>query len=173
MFNKKQLIFIIIRHLFRAVIAALVALALILFLSRQIKKISDSINEQRVLAAVLEKRNENLSRLREEFFLIGNIEEKINSALPPADNILEFVVALEDLSAAGSLTQTFNFGSPVNSQIDYSISLGAGISALTDYLKGFEKLPYFTSVSGLNLSALAGDWQGNSLITLKAKLYTK
>ena len=173
MFNKKQLFFIILKNLARAGVVIFVAVLVIIFFSKQISKISHSIAEQRALSFVLEKRNETLEALRKDFEIIDGADDQIQGALPPADNILDFVSDLEDLGDTSSLNQTFAFESPNNSVINYSISISADIFSFIKYLKDFEKLPYFTSITGMNLSAPHGDWNGNSVISLRSKVYIK
>ncbi|MBI4812412.1 hypothetical protein HY798_03170 [Candidatus Falkowbacteria bacterium] len=173
MFNKKQLFFAVSKQLLRAGAVIFVAFLAIIFFSRQISKISRSIAEQRSLSSVLEKRNDTLAQLRKDFEVIDGFDAKIENAIPPVDNILDFVSSLEDLAETNSIDQTLSFESPVSSSINYGINLNGNIISLIKYLKSFEKLPYFTAISSINLSAPYGDWNGNSSVSLRAKVHTK
>ena len=173
MFNKKQLIFSILRILAKAGIAVVVAAVVVGFSSRQISKISDSLAEQRAAVFTLERRNETVSQIREDFKIIGNADAKIEAAFPSRDNIIEFVTALERTASQNAVQQSLSFGVPVNNSIDYGINLTANINTLINYLKTFEKLSYFTAVSSVNLSASSAGWESNSSISMRAKVYAK
>jgi hypothetical protein len=175
MFTKKQLLMMILKNLLKASLAAAFAIAVIVFTGGQIGKISNSLVEQRTATFILEKRNETISRLAEDFKKIGGTDEKIKNAFPPVDNILDFVAALENLSVQNSIQETHSFGTPSETRdsIDYGINMSANIFSLINYLKSFEKLPYFTGVSGISLSAQGNGWEGNSLVSLKARVYTR
>jgi len=172
MFNKKQLILTIFKISLKAVIATVIAIIIIVFSSQQISKISNSLKEQRTAAFILEKKTETISQLREDFNLVDEADRKISDAFPPADNILGFVTSLENLASQNGLQQTISFGTPADSSIDYNLTLNANIFTLINYLKNFEKLPYFTGISSINLNAPSG-WEGNSTISIRAKVYTK
>lgn len=180
--NRKKTISIILKHLLRAFIALAISSALIFIISRQISKIGNSLMENKKLSFIFEKRNETIKKLRQDFEMIGGNAQKMQNALPPADNILEFVGALESLSAQNSLAQSLKFDTPVDfssvqdgnlkiSTVDYNINLNGNIFILLNYLRSFEKLPYFTGISFFNLSG--SNWENNSSISMKARLYVK
>ncbi|MEK9154834.1 MAG: hypothetical protein AAB596_02090 [Patescibacteria group bacterium] len=171
--SKNKVFTIIFKNFLKAVAAIIIAIIALLFFSRQIVKISESLAEQRASAFILEKKNDVITQLSEDFNLIGDADKKIENAFPPAENILGFVAALETLSNQTSLNQVLSFGTPVVSSIDYNIKLSGNISNLISYLKRFEKLPYFTEISSINLSASSGNWENDSLISLEAKIHTK
>lgn len=69
------------------------------------------------------------------------------------------------------LNQSGNLGL---ASIDYNIVLNGNVSILASYLKDFEKLPYFSSVSSITLNATpAKGWSDDSSIFIQAKLYVK
>lgn len=184
MLNKKQLLTAILKHTLKTGGIIIIAIILIVFAGKQIIKIANSLQEKMVLSSVLEKRNETSLKLREDFKLVGEKNKKIEAALPSADNILEFVGILESLAKGRSLNQTVKFNSPaplaavINdlklSSIDYSIVLDGNISTLIDYLKDFEKLPYFSGISSITVNATPPEgWGGKSSIFIQAKLYVK
>lgn len=172
MFSRKQLIIKILKLAARAVIAVIVAAIVVIFFSQRISKISASLAEQRASAFILEKRSETNAQLKEDFKIVGEADKKINDAFPPADNILGFVAALETLALRNSLQQSLGFGAPADSSIDYSITLSGNIFIFINYLKDFEKFPFFTAISSVDLNA-PGGWEGNSTISMRAKVYTK
>ena len=147
------------------------AILLIIFFSQQIVKISNSLFEQRATAFILERRNDAIGQLREDFKAIGESDNKIKNAFPPADNILDFISAMETLANSHSIPQSLRFGALAGDYIDYNIQLNANISIFINYLKSFEKLSYFTSISGISLSS-SGDLMGDSAISLGARIYT-
>lgn len=181
MFKEKELILIISRNLLKSAITAIIAVFVVLFLSGQISKISESIVKNKRTAFILEKRNETISNLRNDLKLIGDNERKIEDAMPPVDNILDFVAALENLASQNSLQQSLKFGTPSQvvagqiSSIDYYITLNNGNTAtLLNYLKRFERLPYVTGISTINLQALtARGWEDNSSVSIQGKIYVR
>lgn len=174
MFNRKQLIIKILKNLLKAGVAVLVAVIVIFFSGRQISKISQTVSEQRISAFILEKRSETIFQLRDGFKVIGNADKKIEESLPLAENILGFVAGLENLASQNSVQQILSFSVPADKVIDYNINLSANISVLINYLKNFEKLPYFTGISSINLSASSvGGWEENSAVSLKAKVFIR
>ncbi len=179
--NKRKVILIILKRFIGAAAAVAASLILIFILSRQIDKIGNSLTEKKNLSFVLERKTEITEKLRRDFNIIGDSGQKIQSALPPDDNILEFVGALESLASQSGLSQSFKFGNPADfpiiksglkiSVIDYNISLNGNIFSLINYLKSFEKLPYFSGISSVSLSG--SGWENNSAINIKAKIYVK
>lgn len=174
MFNKRQTIIIILKNLAKSVVAILIALFVVYFSYNKIAKISASLREQWTAAYLLESRSEIISRLQDGFKTIGLADKKINDAFPSVNNILGFVDALESLAIRTSVKQTPNFSAPSvdSGYIDYNLNLGTSVYSLINYLKEFEKLPYFTMISGFNLSALNG-WENESAVVAKGRLYVK
>lgn len=168
----KYLLLTISKYALRAVIPAIIAVFMITFLKEKIILISRSVVEQRTLSMVLERRSETLSKLKNDFDAVGEVDEKIKGAMPPADNILDFVAALESMASKHSIQQSLNFNTPSDSSIDYSINLSGNVFALISYLKDFEKLPYLTGVNSVNIVS-QGDWTDSSSVYLAAKLYIK
>lgn len=184
MFSKNQIKIIILKNLAKAAVAVLFSIIVILFFSQQISQISNSLSETRKSSFILAKRNETLDRLRKDLAVIGGKDKKIEDALPSIDNILGFVETLESLASRHSLGQSYNFGTPVPFRtvdenfslaiIDYNLTVNADAVALTNYLKDFEKIPYFSAISSININAPAGrGFKDSSLISMKAKLYAK
>lgn len=170
--NRRQLLKTILKYSARAGLVAFIAIIVINFLKKEIVAINKSVVEQKDLAAILERRSATLSQLKSDYDRVDGSEEKILGAMPPADNILEFVAALESLGLKNSIEQTLSFNTPSGSEISYSITLNGNIFSLINYLKDFEKLPYLTSISSVNLVS-QGDWEANSSIYLSAKLHIK
>lgn len=184
MFNRKQLTLVIAQKLMKAVVAAFIAILIVVFISSQIVKIGDTIQKKRTLSYILEKKSETIDNLRQSFNKIGDGDKRVKDALPTADNILDFVAALESLAASTSLQQSTHFGTPVPtaitsgnisvSSIDYGTTLNGNISTLINYLKGHEKLPYFSGISSITLNTASDKgWEGDSSVTIQAKIYTR
>lgn len=167
-------------------VAIVLAIIIIFFFSNRISKVSNSLAEKKKISFILEKRNSNLEKIKEGF---SALEESafdgkniIEEALPPINNILGFTSALKDLASQNSLQQSLKFSSPIPLQevgkiniysIDYAITLNGGISSLINYLKSFEKMPYFSGISEITLNAPPTGWESNSSILMKAKLYAQ
>lgn len=182
MFNKKQIFTAILKNLAKAASAAIIAVIIAVIFSGQIAKIGETLAEKKKLSAILEKRSDTAVKIEENFKIIGPNEIKIQNALLPADNILEFVGFLESLAGQTSVSQNFGFSTPTvlpQSEenislaiINYNLNIGANIFILINYLNGFEGAPYFTDISGINISAPNG-LESDFNATMSAKLYAK
>ncbi len=187
MYNKKQATLKIAKDALKAGIAIGIALIAVWLLGGEIKKISRAVTEKMVFASLAERRNNDMLQLKNDFMYIAGRDKKISAALLPADNILEFVDALEKLAQKKSITQSIKFSSPVPFvaasgsvgglpllSVDYNVTLTGNITTLMEYLKDFEKLPYFSSISSIQINAVpGGTWNDNSTISIQAKLYVK
>lgn len=181
MLEKKKIIIKISNNLIRAAIAAVAAAIIISFASKQISKINYSSAEKKRLTAIIEKRSETITKIKNDLVVIGNGEEKIKNALPGIDNILNFVSALENTANKNLLQSSYKFGIPApylkqeNLEIlsvNYNLNVNGTISTLISYLKDIEKLPYFTNIESVNFNSHAG-WDNNSTISFQAKLFVK
>lgn len=184
MIGKKRLFLIIVKRLSIALVVVLVSFSAIYFLKTRIEKIGNSLEENKRISFYLEKRNEMFAKLFADMKIVGGNDTAIENAIPSADNILNFVTALDDLATQNSQQHTVNFSNPVIASdlpdgsklysIDFNLSLSSNSLSLVNFLRGFDKLPYFTSISGINLNAPpTGGWDGPSSITIQGKLYAK
>lgn len=184
MLNKNKIIYLILK---RAAIAFAVTVAAILFISavgKEIKKISDSMVQKKILSVTLQKRKETIEELRFDLSTVGENYERIRNSFPPSDNILDFVAYLENSAAQKSLTQSFKFGAPAvfntASQelnlvtIDFTLDLKGPIPFLINYLEDLENGAYFVEILSANISAPSpGGWEGNAQAAISARLYAK
>lgn len=183
MFTTRNLIMLIGRHAIIALGSILFAVVVSYFLAKEIVKISDTVVQNRRLANALEKRTEVFSTIARDAEVIGTSDIAINNAFIPSDNILEFISALESLALKNGVTQSFHFETPTPadisapfplSTIGYSNNLSVNISGLENYLRDFDRLPYFTKINSLSITS--GDqagWRGASSVSMRATLYTK
>jgi len=88
----------------------------------------------------------------------------------PADNILSFMGALENLAQKQSLSQNLSFSDPNGKAIDYTVTLNGNLITLINYMKDFENLPYFSSIYSLEIRSGQFGWLDNSSIAMKARL---
>jgi hypothetical protein len=164
-------------------IVVLVTVMLIVFISKEIEKISDSVSLNHKLQAELTNRSESLKILNRDMQIIGENDNKIETAFIPADNILNFVSELDKLANKNNLIQIYRFETPASSNlaapfpigtISYSNNFTSNVSTFSSYLKEFENLPYFTKIDNINISSQdKAGWTNQSNISYKATLYTK
>ncbi len=183
MLTEKQFIRSIVVNLVKVAVILILAGLVIGVFSKLIHRISSSIYEKEGLALLLEKRSENLIKIKSELDKIGNPEQTIENAFPNSDNVLEFVSSMESLAATYSIKQTLRFGNSVPAPelatadlnflvIDYNLTLAGNINILINYLKDFEQLPYFTAINSFTITS-GTDWFNESQIGIQAKLYLK
>jgi len=181
MFSKKTSTRIIIKNLLRAVAAVCGTLLLAYFTSSQITTTGNSIAEKKAASLFLQKRSRILADLRLELSEVGANDIKLARALPPDDNISEFLSTLKSLADQNSLQSSPRVDPPISlfekgtisvSGIAYTITLNGTVVTLERYLEGFEALPYFTGISNMSISSPSG-WEGNSSISVGATLYAR
>lgn len=183
MFTSKNLIKLAVHHILIAFGVVFIAIAMIWFLSGQINKTADNIIKNRQLTNNFDKQTELLFKLRQDAVLIGGNDVLIENALLSSDNILEFINALDGIAAKNKAIQTFVFNSPISnsestpiplSSINYVTNISTNISALKNYLVGFEGLPYFSKINSIIISSQDKDgWRNNASVSFSATLFTK
>ena len=183
MFTTKNLFILTLRHILIAGSAVLIAGFVTFFISTKIEGITKTVIKNRQLASTLEKRTDLFATLKEDTETVGTNDVLIEKAFPSSDNILEFISALESLASKNGVAQSFHFNTPSPSAIpapftlstvSYSNSLSGSFPALINYLKNFERLPYFTKIDTVNLSS--GDragWGQTASLSFSATLQTK
>ena len=183
MLTKKQLILIILKNLAIVVVAVSVSLFVVIYSSKQLAKISDSISEKKRVSFVLEKRSETYANLKNNSVMLQAGYGAIEASLVPSDDISGFIGALETLGIQSGVTQSYQFGTPAISaksndltitSIDYSLKIGTNVYGLIAYLKNFESMPYLSGVLNLNVSA--GGARGLddvSNVSMNARLYVR
>ena len=183
MFTTKNLLMSVGRHLVIALLTISVSLTVVIFLARSIEHVSTTAVKNRQMVRLLEQRTELFTTIKHEAELIGENGTRIENAFVPADNILPFVAALENLSLNNSTPQSFRFGTPISSTfsapfplatISFSNTVSANLLTLESYLKQFEKLPYVATIDSMNISS--GDtagWRGAITASFNATLYSR
>lgn len=162
------------------------ALISIYFFSQQIKKINISLMERKEMDYIVSNQEAINTKIRSEFSQVDpEYKEKIISSLPSVYNILDFVDAMESLAIKHSYKQSLSFSPPVDApEINGLISVKAinfnliinetNLENFISYLKEFEGLPYFVSITSINQASVSLDGlQKNSSINISGRLYAK
>ena len=191
MFTKRQLKIGIIKQLTRALIFVTIASIAIYILGGQISKIGQMAKENRTAAAILEQKNQMASEIKADLVSIGDGDKKIEEAFIKTENIIEFINSLEKIALNNGLEQTLKFGNPVPiveqaaeseenktadalelMKVEYDIKLRGGVEDFNNYLQDFEKLPYFTGISSIAITASpTTGWEKQTTISIMAQLY--
>lgn len=183
MFTSKNLAIFIGKQFAVAFIVVGIAFGAVLWLSGQISTIAGGIQKNLQLVQKLQNRTETFSIIAHDVAAVGSSATVIENAFPPADNILQFILALDNMALKNNVTESYHFDTPVSagisspfplSTIGYQNTLSGNITALDNYLKDFEKFPYFTKIDGINFTASGSSgWQNGGTATYRATLYTK
>ena len=183
MFTIKNILILIGRNVIISLVAVSISTVAIVFLSNKIENLSDSVALNHRLEAQLKKTNELSDTLKNDVQTIGTNNVDIENAFVSSDNILGFINTLDNLASQKSIMETYHFGTPAPSvisapfpisTIEYSNSLETSLLNFSDYLKAFEKMPYFTKIDGFTISSQDPlGWLGMSTISFNATLYTK
>lgn len=154
------------------------------FLLKQINKVSLTMREKKEINYLLQNREANNLKIQTDLLAVdGDYDRKIREALPSVYNILPFVEALDSVAKKNSVRQDLNFNQPLPTatplgpialaNIDFSAGLSGGnIDIFINYLKNFEKLPYFAGIHSISFVS-NGDWQDNSSISLSGRFYAR
>lgn len=183
MFTKKYLTLIVGKHTLIAIGMVILSLVVIIFLAKEIIKVSDSISNNKRIEASLLERTAHIGKIKYEANLINNNETIISNAFIPSDNIADFISKLESLSLKNSVTQVFRFDSPKETTlvslfpintISYNNYISATLPNLIKYMKDFENMHYFTKINGLTITSQTPSGINDaSTILLQSILYTK
>lgn len=185
MFERTRLRKLILAFFFRILASVIVASIIITACVGQINKINASIIEKNKLARILDQKSETLRELEQNLAVIGTNDKKILEALPPSNNILDFIAVLENLAARTSVRQTMRFGTPVAvtpaeakgvgiARIDYTMAISGNVHTLFNYMKNFEHLPYFTRINSFSVqSGNELGWEGESTISISASVFVQ
>lgn len=184
MANKKQLLYAMMPHILKAVIAIGVAVMIVSIFSERITKIGLTLSEKRVMTLALQKRSETVATLRDTFAAIGNSDQRIRDAFLTTDNVLEFVTAVETIGNQNSMQQSLKFGVPepplvetstiIIIPVSYTITANGTITTLSNYMHQFEALSYFAGIRSITISTGSPKgWEDTSTITIQGTLYTK
>jgi hypothetical protein len=200
MFNRKHLISELTVQFLKALMIILMCGGVIYFVSQKVTIIGKTLEEKRTGAVLSENKSRSIQKLKQDFETIGDGDELISNALIKTDDISsEFMNALDNLAAENNAKQTIKFSSPTklnvktdkaasknkdassapvtpnNSNIysiSYTIGLTANVYDLIAYMEAFEKLPYFTEMTGVIINS-TNNWDNDSTISIQAKLYAK
>jgi len=183
MFTTKNLLILIGRNMLIALAAITISLAVVFFLSKEISRVSDSVLLNHHLQTELSKRTGLLEVLKHDAQIIGTNDVKIADAYAPSDNILGFINTLDTLATKNILTQVYHFETPMPSDVSttfpistiaYTNNFEASVGTFSNYLKNFNKLPYFTKIEGFSISSQDKQgWLEAGVVSYKAILYTK
>lgn len=178
MFTTKNLFTHFGKHILITLAFVIVSFGIILFVSSKITKIATETAANRHLAATLSERTSLLSNLKHETDIIGPNATIIKQTFIPSNNILEFVAILKSLALKNGITQSLNFASPSPASLGTTFPLAtipyqntissSNVSIFINYLKDFEKLPYFTKIDSLSISSGSADWRNTSSISYSA-----
>jgi len=183
MFTLKNFLILIGKNALISLIVVLITIFTIIFISKKIEILSNKIALNNKIEYEYTNRNELEKTLKNEILIVSGNDTKIESAFPPSNNILDFVNAIDSLANNNNISQTYHFETPILLQsinsfnletISYTNNFSTNMSVFINYLKEFEKLPYFTKIDGFNISSQDKmGWVGISNISLRGTLYTK
>ena len=98
MFTTKNLIVLIGKQALITAMAVVSSLILVLILTHQISNVSNAVVKERQLSDRLSKRTELLSAVSRDIAMVGTNDALFERPFISADNILEYILALENLA---------------------------------------------------------------------------
>jgi len=184
MFTTKKLLILVLKNSLISLVFLGVTIVAIVFIKNEIESVTDSVVLNHRLKAQLREKTELLSVLERDSKIIGENDILIKKAFISSENISGFIDDLDKTASESSITQIYRFETPTASNISgpfplssipYSNNITTGLLSFSNYLKNFEKLPYFTKIESFNISSQdkVSGWLGQSTISLKAILITK
>ena len=184
MFTLKNILILIVRNVIISLIVISIVVGGIIFISKKIEVLSSSASTKNRLESELQKAADTLQVYKNDNEIVGANYINIENAFAPTNNILGFINTLDNLlNDAKTIKQVYNFETPISSSISapfpistisYTNSFTANITTFSNYLKDFEKLPYFTNIENFTISSQdKTGWTGISTISFRAILYAK
>lgn len=185
MLTKRQLYFEVGKNVAIMLVAIICAAMGSAFFANRITQIADSLIEKERLSFVLSRRGEYLAELDRTFARLGDGDRNLVDAFPPTDDILGFVAALDSVARRTGVTQTYSFGVPSVfgdpatdkiplAIIEYNLSVNGNVQTFLNYLKEFERLPYFSGIRGITITGDGtGGWESGLQANLSAVLYAR
>ncbi|KKP98290.1 MAG: hypothetical protein US71_C0012G0003 [Parcubacteria group bacterium GW2011_GWD2_38_12] len=170
----------LLKPILRAMIFLIISLVASLYFASRIRGISEIITEKRAMLSLYQNSQEQSAVLKEDFPKISKHIDRVENALPSSENMLPFINAVENLSGANEVQQSFKFENITPqlipdlglNAIPFNVTLSGNRSQFLAYLSSLEKLPYFTKIVSINIMAAQG-FDGPSQISLRGLLYTK
>lgn len=170
----------LLRPILKAVIFLIISLIASLYFASRIKDISEVLTEKRAMLSLYQNSQEQFAVLKEDFPKISKNIDKVENAIPSSESMLPFISAMENLSGASGVQQSFRFESvapqPVLdlglNAIPFNVTLSGNRTQFMAYLSLLEKLPYFTKIESMNMMAAQG-FDGPSQINLRGLLYIR
>lgn len=170
----------LLKPILKTMIFSVVSLATSLYFASRIKDISDVITEKRAILSLYQNSQEQFAVLKEDFPKISKNIDKVENTIPSSESMLPFISAMENLSGASGVQQSFKFESiapqPVLDMglnaVPFNVTLSGNRAQFMAYLSLLEKLPYFTKIESVNMTAAQG-LDGPSQMNLRGVLYIK
>lgn len=160
----------------KAALVAVLSLLVVQVFKQKIGQIVVDLEKQKSDTFVLARKAETTRELEKNYAMAESNISTIENAKPMADNVVDVKTALEGIAGKHSIQQVLEFGLPSGDMttIDCSITLTGNINSFSAYLKDFENLKYLVSIENIGFQTKAdGGWQGDSVISMRAKVNTK
>lgn len=173
--GKKSFVREIIWYVLQAAMVAVLSFMVVKILHQKIQSLTSAIQTQRLAAFTLVNKNETIRQLQADLAVVGDNENIIRSAMPPADNVTAFKSALDEIAGRYSLQEKISFSLPSSDQkkVDFTVIIDANANMLISYLKDFEKLPFLSSIKSIDFQSKTNlGWQGDSQVVLKGEINT-
>jgi len=166
-------------------IIALLAGGVIFYSCLKISKLANSLQNQQNLIYLANQQIKMSSDLQRQWPEISPNILKVEAMLPPANDLLGFMGALEGIAQASGVQQTIKFqtqnaNTPTNipgqtqalgGSVDFSVELKGSLEQITTYLANVEKAPYFIKVTDVNITGGQGA-DNQAAATIGMKVYT-
>ncbi len=187
MLNKKELIKFIVRQIIKALVILVLVLILIYFLKTEIVEKRQAIAKERQTIFALSER-ENITReLAGQLDRYDNTITQIKEAIISVNQIDNFVGQVDSLSRKYNLKQALkisgiqdgkrgsdtdaNASTSTYRKVEFSLTLEGNANNLVGALIELESLPYFLSLTQINIDNKVNDWPENSTAQVKGFIF--
>lgn len=175
----------ILSQAFVGLLFASLALSACFWLAGQMQRINQAIATKQTIRYKLANQQSVVARLERDFAgLPSSYQSRIDQALPPVNNILPFVEALEGLAQKNGLDLTHAFANPelanglaagnyLLAPIRFNLTLSQGnVPAVRRFLADLEELPFFSSINNLSFASAKG-WNDTTTATIGGIIYAR
>lgn len=171
----------VIRTALFILIIVVISVLAVFSMTNKIKVNAEKIFNDRNALALLEKGNENLLELKNNYNLVNNKLPLIKEVIPDERGLEKVVISLENLALKTNNGQilsfeTFDKSKPAGEKIKYlnfSITLSGNINSFMLYLEELKKLPYLIEIKNITIKNGFGIFNNESQMGIEASVYIR
>ncbi len=162
-------------------VIVVISILVVFSMTNKIKIDAEKIFSDRSTLTLLEKENENLLELKNNYSLVNNKLPLIKEMIPDERGLEKAVISLENLASKTNNNQILNFETLGKSKLagekikylNLSITLNGNIDSFMLYLEEFKKLPYLIEIKNIAIKNSSGIFNNESQMNMETSIYIR